>query len=81
MIRFVESGGERFRVLEIDNIGGCWLISYDNPAEPYYVAPDAVERFHRIETPHDFVDNRKQMTPAEKRRIAIIQPLLCRCGF
>lgn len=77
MIRFVQRPtGEIFRVLqEVDN--GMWLISYEIPAAPFFAASAEAEGFERIETPLLFLEARQRsLTPAERKRLALIQPFL-----
>lgn len=77
MIRFVQRPtGEIFRVLqEVDN--GMWLISYEIPAAPFFAASAEAEGLERIETPLLFLEARQRsLTPAERKRLALIQPFL-----
>lgn len=75
MIRFVQrTTGEIFRVLQELN-EGLWLISFSEPAAPLFVA--SADSLERIETPASFIEARqRQLTQAEERCLALIQPLL-----
>lgn len=75
MIRFVQSTtGEIFRVLQASD-SGLWLISYTEPAAPLFVS--SADNMERIETPADFLTAQKRpLTKAEERRLALIQQLL-----
>lgn len=75
MIRFVQStAGDIFRVL-LEADGGCWLISFDEPAAPFFAS--SANSMERIETPASFlVAQQRPLTQAEERRLALIQPLL-----
>lgn len=77
LIRFVQRAGEIFRVLlELED--GSWIISYDTPAVPFFVSLADVTSLERIPTPDSFLAeyNRQDRSPAEKQRLALIQPLL-----
>ncbi len=75
MIRFMQrQTGEIFRML-LEADGGMWLISFDEPTAPFFVA-SAID-LERIETPVSFLTAQKRpLTQAEERRLALIQPLL-----
>lgn len=75
MIRFVQRPtGEIFRVLQASDCG-LWLISFDEPAVPLFVS--SADGLERIETPASFLAAQKRsLTKAEERRLALIQPLL-----
>lgn len=77
MIRFVQRAtGEIFRALsEVD--GGLWMISFDEPAVPFFAASAVAESLERIETPKEFLEAQKRtLTKAETTRLALIQPLI-----
>lgn len=73
---FYELSGEMFKeVLRV--AGGAWLVSYENPGEPWFVNTDGMKELSRIEPPESY---RKHMerkpTDGQKRRLALIEPLL-----
>ena len=49
VVRFVSYAGQRYRVLHA-SLAGAWLISYEEPGAPQYVAEADLERFDRVET-------------------------------
>lgn len=75
MIRFMQrQTGEFFRVLQ-QSEQGLWLISYQEPAAPFFVA--SADGLERIETPAPFLDaQQRTLTQAEERRLALIRPIL-----
>lgn len=75
MIRFVQNYvGKIYRVL-LETDGGMWLISFSAPASPVFIT--STDGFQLIETPFGFLKARKRiLTKEEKRRKALIQPLL-----
>ena len=78
MIRFVEHAGNQYRVL-LQKESGSWLISYDDPTAPIFVDASTFENYLRIETPEQFLLywNQEILTEAERKRLELIQPLLC----
>lgn len=71
MVRFVEYLDTQFRVLN-ETKDGIWIISYTNPASPFFVS----ENLKRIETPSDFVsDITAATTAALQKRLELIAPL------
>lgn len=74
--RFIERAGSIYRVLkEMD--AGCWVISYSDPAAPIFLSDENIERFQRIPAPDTFQPQElNEMTPAQRNRLALIQPLL-----
>ena len=52
-----------------------WLISYEEPTNPFFYIGDGLER---IQTPEGFLEqsSRKKLTAAQQSRLALIQPLL-----
>ena len=77
VVRFVSCAGQRYRVLHA-SLGGAWLISYEEPGAPLFVAEADLERFERIKTPEDFIcySGTAKLSKAQYERLAIIQPLL-----
>lgn len=75
MIRFVQRPtGEVYRVL-LESEQGLWLISHQEPAAPFFVT--SVEGLERIETPVSFLVTQQHiLSEAERKRMALIQPLL-----
>lgn len=74
--RFIERAGSIYRVLkEVD--AGCWVISYSDSAAPIFLSNENIKRFQRIPTPDTFRPQElNEMTPAQRNRMALIQPLL-----
>lgn len=71
MVRFVEYLDTQFRVLH-ETKDGTWIISYTNPASPFFVS----DSLKRIETPSDFVsDIASAPTVALQKRLELIAPL------
>lgn len=76
VMRFVERLGEVYRVL-LETESGSWLISCADPGPPFYVSADNLPQFQRVQAPEDFLrQSRKELTAAQKKRLALIQPLL-----
>lgn len=76
LIRFVQRAGETFRVL-LELPEGSWIISYTEPAAPLFVSLADTENLERIPTPETFLEaQQKPLTPAEEKRLAMIQPLI-----
>ena len=50
MVKFVAYNGVAYRVLHTGE-GGMWLISYEEPAQPFFYTGDELER---IQTPGGF---------------------------
>ena len=74
--RFIERAGSIYRVLkEVD--AGCWVISYSDPAAPLFLSDENLKQFQRIPAPDTFQPQEpNEMTPAQRNRLALIQPLL-----
>lgn len=77
LIRFLQRASKIFRVL-LEFEDGSWIISYDTPAAPIFVCLADVSSLERIPTPDSFMKeySRQDRSPAEKQRLALIQPLL-----
>ena len=77
LVRFVQRAGEVFRVL-LELAEGSWIISFDTPAAPFFVSLADYASLERILTPETFLTeySRQDCSPAEKRRLTLIQPLL-----
>lgn len=77
MVRFVSCAGQRYRVLHA-SLAGAWLICYEEPGAPQFVAEADLERFDRVETPEKFIyyTSTAKLSKAQCERLAIIQPLL-----
>lgn len=77
VVRFVSCAGQRYRVLHA-SLAGAWLISYEEPGAPQFVAEADLERFDRVETPEKFIyyTSAAKLSKAQCERLAIIQPLL-----
>ena len=73
-VKFVSYNGVTYRVLHTGE-GGMWLISYEEPTNPFFYIGDGLER---IQTPEGFLEqsSRKKLTAAQQSRLALIQPLL-----
>jgi len=70
--------GERLTVL-INGIFGAWLISYDEPASPFFVTPEEFVTYERIEAPEELIDaieKDKHRTEAAEKRYQAIKPML-----
>lgn len=79
-MRFVQSPtGEKFRVL-LEEEGGVWLISHDEPAAPMFVDVTEATTFKRIQTPDifflSFTLSPFTLSQAENDRLELIQALL-----
>ena len=74
MVKFVSYNGVAYRVLHTGE-GGMWLISYEEPTNPFFYIGDGLER---IQTPEGFLEqsSRKKLTAAQQSRLALIHPLL-----
>ena len=77
IVRFVSCAGQQYRVLHTSLLG-AWLISYEEPGTPLFVAKADLERFERIKTPESFIcySSTAKLSKAQYERLAIIQPLL-----
>ena len=77
VVRFVSCAGQQYRVLHTSLLG-AWLISYEEPGTPLFVAEADLERFERIKTPESFIcySSTAKLSKAQYERLAIIQPLL-----
>lgn len=74
---FFESAGVRYRILR-KSAEGNWLICFDQPAAPFYIAESAMENYRRIPTPDPVIAEitaPKAKTPASAKRLALIAPL------
>lgn len=68
--------GETYRLL-LREPEGKWLISWDHPSAPFYISDVNLADFERIATPESFpLDAQEKLTEAQKRRLALIEPLL-----
>ncbi len=67
---WVQRNGDIYRVL-VQEGNGCWLISYDSPAAPFFVSD--MGEYERT-TPPPLPDG--QLSEAAQKRAAIIAPLL-----
>ena len=67
---WVQRNGDIYRVL-VQEGDGCWLISYDSPAAPFFVSD--MGEYERT-TPPPLPDG--QLSEAAQKRAAIIAPLL-----
>jgi len=73
---FLAKNGEIYRVL-LQSSDTCWMISFDNPTErPFSAAAAEMGSFQRVPTPQDFTLESNHPTPAEQKRLALIQPLV-----
>ncbi len=74
--RFLSRNGETYRVLHQDD-DGCWLISCDNPTErPFHAATAEMDSFQRVPAPQDFSTKDCDLSPAARKRLTLIRPLL-----
>lgn len=74
--KFLSRNGEIYRVL-LENEDTCWMISFENPMErPFCIAASELDSFQRVPAPQDFTLASNHPTPAERKRLALIQPLL-----
>lgn len=74
---FFECAGVRYRMLR-KSTEGNWLICYDKPAAPFYIAGPAMENYQRIPTPDPVIAGMtapKAKTPASAKRLELIAPL------
>ena len=71
---FVSYNGVTYRVLHTGE-GGMWLISYEEPTNPFFYIGDGLER---IQPPEEFLEqsSKKKLTAAQQSRLALIHPLL-----
>ena len=76
---FMERAGIRYRLLHRDE-EGAWLINYDRPAAPFFVSNAAMEKYQRIIVPNATEQNQRKITPAEEKRLLLIQPLISEEG-
>lgn len=76
MPKFIERAGSIYRVLkEVD--AGCWVISYSDLAAPLFLSNENIKQFRRVPAPDTFQPQElNEMTPAQRNRLALIQPLL-----
>ena len=75
-ICFVEKAGEKYRLL-LATPAGYWLISYENPAPPFFVSPDELKGYKRISTPKPFLAAmQRRRTKAQNLRYHLIAPLI-----
>lgn len=73
---FINLDGEIYRVL-LGGDTGAWVISCDVYTMPEYMDRQHLERAERIQTPEEFVMNRRRkMTDAQAKRYDLIKPLL-----
>ena len=76
--KFLSRNGEAYRVL-LENEDSCWMISSDDPTRcPFCVSAAEMDSFQHIQAPQDFTLGSSHPTPAEQKRLALIQPLLDR---
>ena len=70
-VKFVPYNGVAYRVLRTGE-GGMWLISYEEPAHPFFYTGDELER---IQTPEGFLEqsSKKKLTAAQQSRMALIR--------
>lgn len=74
--KFLSRNGETYRVL-LENEDSCWVISFDDPTRcPFCVSAAETDSFQHIQAPQDFILESSHPTPAEQKRLALIQPLL-----
>lgn len=69
--KFVQRLNERYRVL-LEAPEGAWLISYENPSAPFFVAvlPD------RCEAPDEFCFGNKKISKACREKLDVLKPML-----
>lgn len=74
---FLDVNGERFRILKQEP-DGVWRISYDEPSPPCFVLQEEINIYCRVPIPEGCTHEQteKEMTDAERVRLAMIQPLL-----
>ncbi len=76
MVRFVASLNQVYRVLRQED-EGAWLISFDEPASPFFVAGEEFSEMERIETPECYlIATSQELTQAAQDRLNMLQPLL-----
>ena len=74
--KFLSRNGEAYRVL-LENEDSCWVISFDDPTRcPFCVSVAEMGNFQRVPIPQNFTLESNHPTPAEQKRLALIQPLL-----
>ena len=67
---WMQRNGETYRVL-VQEGDGCWLISYDSPAAPFFVGD--MDAYQRIVPPSV---QSGELSAAGQKRLELIQPLL-----
>ena len=73
---FLSRNGEIYRIL-LQNSDICWMISFDNSTErPFSAAAAEMGSFQRVSAPQDSALASNHSTPVERKRLALIQPLL-----
>lgn len=75
---FYEIAGELFRML-LNDANGAWLISYDNPRAPFFVAASQLITYKKVTAPKEYLYISGQdysMTGAEYQRLELIKPLI-----
>ena len=65
--------------METEN--GMWVISYDEPKEPFFIVADTISKYVRIEAPTAYIRAFEKfqcgcLTKAQQKRLELIQPLL-----
>lgn len=74
--KFLARLGSIYRIL-LESDGGSWLIPYDPPAAPFFASSQALQEFERIQAPESFLlAQDAPLTPAQEKRMALIQPLV-----
>lgn len=72
-LRFVKWLGVIYRVL-LETPAGCWLIDCNGPSPPFFEAD--LHKYERVPAPESWMTEQQTMTPAQKARLKLIQPLL-----
>lgn len=76
MRMFYEISGEIFRIVK-ESSEGSWLVSYEEPGTPRFVSADQLKAMGKAEVPAGFIRAReRKTTDGQKRRLALIEPLL-----
>ncbi len=76
MVRFVSSLDQIYRVLRQED-DGAWLISFDEPASPFFVSAEEFAAMERIETPSSYLlATAQELTQAAQERLDLLRSLL-----
>ncbi len=75
---FIDVAGEVYRIVSKSE-SGAWIISYENPCSPYFVAEQDLIAYPRIEPPQEYlkyIDRQKIPTDGQQKRHELISELM-----